>query len=121
MNRGRKTEGAWWQAPAPAKLNLFLKVTGRRRDGYHTLQTLFTFVDFGDTLDCEVLDSGRIERAETIPGIPEDQDLTLRAARLLQARAGVRWGARLRLHKRIPIGGGLGGGAVRMRRRPCWS
>ncbi|KXW59418.1 4-(cytidine 5'-diphospho)-2-C-methyl-D-erythritol kinase [Ferrovum myxofaciens] len=111
MNGGRKSEGAWWQAPAPAKLNLFLKVTGRRADGYHTLQTLFTFLDFGDTLDCEVLDSGRIERAEMIPGVPEVQDLTLKAARLLQEQAGVRLGARLRLHKRIPIGGGLGGGS----------
>ena len=111
MNGGRKTERAWWQAPAPAKLNLFLKVTGQRADGYHTLQTLFTFVDFGDTLDCEVLDSGRIERAEMIPGVPEAQDLTLKAARLLQERAGVTSGARLRLHKRIPIGGGLGGGS----------
>ncbi|EQD48608.1 4-diphosphocytidyl-2C-methyl-D-erythritol kinase [mine drainage metagenome] len=68
-------------------------------------------MDFGDTLDCEVLDSGRIERAEMIPGVPEVQDLTLKAARLLQEQAGVRLGARLRLHKRIPIGGGLGGGS----------
>ncbi|MBI3778059.1 MAG: 4-(cytidine 5'-diphospho)-2-C-methyl-D-erythritol kinase [Gammaproteobacteria bacterium] len=97
--------------PAPAKLNLFLHVTGRRADGYHTLQTVFQFLDYGDELEFTVTDDGRIARLTPLPGVPEDRDLTVRAARLLQETAGIRRGAQIRLTKRIPAGGGLGGGS----------
>lgn len=97
--------------PAPAKLNLFLHITGRRADGYHTLQTVFQFLDYGDELEFTVTDDGRIARLTPLPGVPEDRDLTVCAARLLQETAGIRRGARIRLTKRIPAGGGLGGGS----------
>ena len=97
--------------PAPAKINLFLHVTGRRTDGYHTLQTLFQLLDYGDEIDIEATDDGRIERIGDVAGVDPDADLTVRAARLLQAHTAVPRGARIRLHKRIPIGGGLGGGS----------
>ena len=101
-----------WQAPA--KLNLFLHVTGRREDGYHTLQTAFVFLDFADRLRFEITGSADIERIDE-SGIcalqlPED-DLCLRAARLLQNAAGIRRGARIYLQKNIPAGAGLGGGS----------
>jgi 4-diphosphocytidyl-2-C-methyl-D-erythritol kinase len=97
--------------PAPAKVNLFLHVTGRRADGYHTLQTVFQFLDYGDTLEFFVTDDGRITRSTPLPGVPEDHDLTLRAARLLKDTAAVQKGAQIQLTKRIPAGGGLGGGS----------
>ena len=101
--------GRWW--PAPAKLNLFLHITGRRADGYHDLQTLFQLVDWGDDIAIEVTDEPRIERIEGPAGIPPERDLTVRAAAALQAAAGVGRGARIRVRKRIPPGGGLGGGS----------
>jgi 4-diphosphocytidyl-2-C-methyl-D-erythritol kinase len=97
--------------PAPAKLNLFLHIVGRRADGYHLLQTVFQFLDFGDELSFEPTADGRIARAVALPGVPEDGDLTVRAARLLQAHVGVSSGAVIRLTKRLPMGGGLGGGS----------
>ncbi len=97
--------------PAPAKLNLFLHVTGRRADGYHTLQTLFQFLDYGDELSVEITADGAIARAAPLAGVLEDADLTLRAARALQAASGTDKGARIALTKRLPIGGGLGGGS----------
>ncbi len=97
--------------PAPAKLNLFLHVTGRRPDGYHTLQTLFQFLDIHDELRFEVTRDGRIARARALPGVPEDRDLSLRAARLLQAASGATQGAIVHLDKHLPLGGGLGGGS----------
>ena len=98
--------------PAPAKLNLFLHVTGRRADGYHELQTLFQLIDLCDTVGLEVREDGVIERREG-PGEVEPQaDLTLRAARALKAATGTALGASIRVHKRIPIGGGLGGGST---------
>lgn len=97
--------------PAPAKLNLFLHVTGRRPDGYHTLDTLFQFLDVGDVLRFELTADGRIARARPLAGVAEDRDLTLRAARALQARAGAARGAIIHLDKRLPAGGGLGGGS----------
>ena len=99
------------QWPAPAKLNLFLHVTGRRADGYHELQTLFQLIGLNDTIGVRVTDDGRIERPEGPAGVDPDSDLTVRAAKALQAAAGVRAGARLRISKRIPMGGGLGGGS----------
>ncbi|MGC8516981.1 MAG: 4-(cytidine 5'-diphospho)-2-C-methyl-D-erythritol kinase [Steroidobacteraceae bacterium] len=97
--------------PAPAKLNLFLHVTGRRADGYHELQTLFQIVDLCDTLAIEVREDGRIERLGGLADVPAEQDLTVRAARALQAATETRLGASLRVIKRIPVGGGLGGGS----------
>jgi 4-diphosphocytidyl-2-C-methyl-D-erythritol kinase len=96
---------------APAKLNLFLHVIGRRPDGYHELQTLFRFIDYGDTLTLRPRADGRIERAGEVPGVPPEQDLTLRAAGLLQQSAGTRAGVTVELAKRLPLGGGLGGGS----------
>ena len=97
--------------PAPAKLNLFLHVVGRRADGYHLLQTVFQFLDYGDELEFRVTDDGRITRTTDVPGVPEASDLTLRAARLLKETTGTSRGAEITLRKRIPAGGGLGGGS----------
>jgi len=97
--------------PAPAKLNLFLHVVGRRADGYHLLQTLFRFVDHGDTLYFTPRDDGRVRLLNPLPGVPEESDLTVRAARLLQQEANCTRGADIRLEKRLPMGGGLGGGS----------
>jgi 4-diphosphocytidyl-2-C-methyl-D-erythritol kinase len=97
--------------PAPAKLNLMLRVTGRRADGYHLLQTVFRFIDYGDTLTIRVREDGVIARAGDVPGVPAGDDLALRAARLLQETAGSRLGADIGIEKRIPVGGGLGGGS----------
>ncbi|MFP4560445.1 MAG: 4-(cytidine 5'-diphospho)-2-C-methyl-D-erythritol kinase [Thiohalorhabdus sp.] len=98
-------------APAPAKLNLFLHITGRRADGMHTLQTLFQFLDWGDTLRLTPTAEPVIERAASLPGIPEEEDLTLRAARLLARHSGHPGGVRIHVDKRLPVGGGLGGGS----------
>ncbi len=97
--------------PAPAKLNLFLHVTGRRPDGYHELQTVFQFLDAGDRLWFDVLDRPGIELQGGLPGIAAGEDLVERAARLLGEHTGCRLGARIRLDKRLPAGGGLGGGS----------
>jgi len=98
--------------PAPAKLNLFLHVTGRRADGYHLLQTVFQLLDRSDTLDFSVRDDGQIRRSNDIPGVPADSDLVVRAARLLQTAAGrPELGADITVHKQLPMGGGLGGGS----------
>jgi 4-diphosphocytidyl-2-C-methyl-D-erythritol kinase len=103
--------GGETQWPAPAKLNLFLHVTGRRPDGYHELQTLFQLIDLSDTVSLSVTDDGRIERPAGPAGVDPDSDLTVRAARALQAATGCRAGASIRIAKRIPMGGGLGGGS----------
>lgn len=97
--------------PAPAKLNLFLQVTGRRADGYHDIQTLFQLIDFCDELQFEVLDSAKIVRADSDYGVAEPEDLVVRAAKLLQAETGTRSGARIAVRKHIPLGAGLGGGS----------
>lgn len=97
--------------PAPAKLNLFLHVVGRRADGYHLLQTVFRFIDHGDTLSFRLRDDGAIVRATDLPGVPAEKDLVVRAARLLQETAGVGQGAEIGVGKRLPLGGGLGGGS----------
>ncbi|MDR1229408.1 MAG: 4-(cytidine 5'-diphospho)-2-C-methyl-D-erythritol kinase [Azoarcus sp.] len=97
--------------PAPAKLNLFLHVTGRRPDGYHLLQSAFRLLDWGDTLDFTIRDDGRIHRVNDLPGIPEDADLTIRAAQSLQRASGCTFGADITVHKHLPVGGGLGGGS----------
>ena len=97
--------------PAPAKINLFLHVVGRRPDGYHLLQTLFRLVDHGDTLRFALRTDGRILRFRPLAGVPEERDLCLRAARLLQEASGCRHGVEIALEKRLPMGGGLGGGS----------
>ena len=97
--------------PAPAKLNLFLHVVGRRADGYHLLQTVFRFIDRCDWLRFSPRGDDRIELVTPTPGVPPDDDLTVRAARLLQAHTGCRQGATIHLEKTLPMGGGLGGGS----------
>ena len=97
--------------PAPAKLNLFLHVTGRRPDGYHTLQTLFRFVGLYDTLRFVPRSDGQIVLANPTPGVPPTTDLTVRAAEALRQAAGVRDGVTISLDKQLPMGGGLGGGS----------
>jgi len=97
--------------PAPAKLNLFLHVVGRRADGYHLLQTVFRFLDHGDTLRCEPRTDGAIVRVDPLPGVPLDTDLIVRAAQALRAATGSVTGVSLHLDKRLPMGGGLGGGS----------
>lgn len=97
--------------PAPGKLNLFLHVLGRRADGMHELQTVFRLVERGDRVGIQVRADGAIRRHDPLPGLAEADDLCLRAARLLQAESGAAQGADLALDKRLPIGGGMGGGS----------
>ena len=97
--------------PAPAKINLFLHVVGRRADGYHLLQTVFRFLDFGDSLRYEPRRDGRILLATPLPGVPPESDLAVRAAVALRAATGATAGVTLHIEKRLPMGGGLGGGS----------
>ena len=97
--------------PAPAKLNLFLHVVGRRQDGYHLLQTAFRFIDYGDELSFSVRSDGAIRRTTALEGVPSEQDLSVRAAQALQREAKCREGADIAIVKRLPMGGGLGGGS----------
>ena len=97
---------------APAKVNLFLHVTGRRADGYHTLESLFALVDLADTVTLARRDDGAIVRVNDVAGVPAEHDLAVRAARALQAAARVRAGVALGVDKRIPQGAGLGGGST---------
>ncbi|MDH5577080.1 MAG: 4-(cytidine 5'-diphospho)-2-C-methyl-D-erythritol kinase, partial [Betaproteobacteria bacterium] len=97
--------------PAPGKLNLFLHVLGRRADGMHELQTVFRLVAHGDRVGIRVRNDGEIRRHDPLPGVAEADDLCVRAARLLQAECGSTLGADLALDKRLPIGGGMGGGS----------
>jgi len=103
------SEQSYW--PAPAKLNLFLHITGRRDDGYHLLQTVFQFLDFNDELYFEVNESGAISRLNDNADIAEADDLVVRAARLLQKEAAVSQGVCINLVKKLPMGGGVGGGS----------
>lgn len=102
-----------WHGPwlAPAKLNLFLHVTGRRADGYHLLETLFQFIDLCDEIWLQPTPESAIARRSPLPGVPASDDLVTRAAAALQQAAGVRTGVRIRVVKRIPMGAGLGGGS----------
>lgn len=103
--------------PAPAKLNLFLYITGRRPDGYHNLQTLFQFLDHGDTLEITPDSSGKITLLTPLAGVADDDNLIVRAAQALKQAAAVQGtlpdnaGAQIALEKRLPMGGGLGGGS----------
>ncbi|ASV97286.1 4-(cytidine 5'-diphospho)-2-C-methyl-D-erythritol kinase [Paraburkholderia aromaticivorans] len=96
---------------APAKLNLFLHITGRRPDGYHTLQTVFQLLDWGDTLHFTRRDDGLITRRTEIADVPPEHDLTVRAATLLKAHTGSPEGVDIEIDKRLPMGAGLGGGS----------
>lgn len=97
--------------PAPAKLNLFLHVVGRRADGYHLLQSVFQLIDRCDTVHLTLRGDGRVMREGDLPGVPEERDLTVRAARLLQPYAPAGAGVGIRVEKILPMGGGLGGGS----------
>ncbi len=100
--------GIW---PAPAKINLFLHVLGRRQDGYHDLQTAFQFLDYGDDLSFTPRPDNEIQRSGGVPGLDESRDMAVKAARLLRSELGSGEGVDIRLVKRIPVGGGLGGGS----------
>lgn len=97
--------------PAPAKLNLMLHILGRRADGYHELQTLFQFLDYGDELSFSLREDGQIRLHTDLPGVDHDSNLIVRAARLLQRESGCTLGADIALTKRLPMGGGIGGGS----------
>jgi 4-diphosphocytidyl-2-C-methyl-D-erythritol kinase len=101
---------AFYDLPAPAKLNLFLHITGRRADGYHLLQSIFILVDWADTLHVERRDDGLLRRHDLGPALPAD-DLSLRAARALQQASGCSWGADISVLKNVPWGAGMGGGS----------
>ncbi len=112
MNQRGEQEAGWSYWPAPAKLNLFLRITGRRADGYHELQTVFRLLDWGDRIGLRVRDDGQIRRIGTsVAGVEEADDLVVRAAILLKTAASSAQGADIRVEKRIPAGGGFGGGS----------
>lgn len=103
---------AWTKRwPAPAKLNLMLRIIGQREDGYHLLQTVFQFVELCDWLTFHRDDSGEVRLLKTIPGVVEADDLTVRAAKLLKAETGCDSGVCIEVEKNLPMGGGLGGGS----------
>ena len=99
---------ALWDVPAPAKLNLFLHITGRRDDGYHLLQSAFMLIDWCDTLHFQRREGGALSREDLTSALPAD-DLILRAARALQSATGCTTGAHIQVHKRIPAQAGMGG------------
>jgi len=118
LNKPQQTDGiatandfaaATW--PAPAKLNLMLRVVGRRPDGYHLLQTVFQFLDWGDELQFHIYPDSRIKRITAVDGVAEAQDLVVRAARLLQQSTATSQGVEIVVDKRLPMGAGLGGGS----------
>ena len=106
------TDPSWTAWPAPAKLNLFLRITGRRVDGYHQLQSVFRMLGWGDVIRLRIRDDGRIHRlGASVAGIEEDDDLAVRAAKLLQREAKCTQGADIIVEKVIPAGAGFGGGS----------
>lgn len=110
MSAVRKDGWSAW--PAPAKLNLFLQITGRRADGYHALQTVFRLLDWGDTVHLRVRADGVVARlGDSVAGVAEADDLLVRAARLLQKEVKISQGVDISVEKRIPVGGGFGGGS----------
>ncbi len=96
---------------APAKINLFLHIVGQREDGYHLLQTVFRLLDYYDTIHIKTTNTSAIKRVNDVAGVPETQDLSIRAALLLQKHTGCQLGAEILVDKKIPMGGGLGGGS----------
>src|SRR5690554_8035135 len=105
------TNTDWLSLPAPAKLNLMLHILGRRADGYHELQTLFQFLELHDTLHLRPRSDGHVRLLDALPDVEHDRNLIVRAARLLQQHCGNSVGADIRICKRLPMGGGLGGGS----------
>ena len=99
---------AW---PAPAKLNLFLHITGQRPDGYHQLQTVFQFIQLADEIDFTLLDEDTVQRSSSMPDVAAEDDLVVRAARALKKQTDCKLGVEIKVNKRIPAGGGLGGGS----------
>lgn len=111
MTEKEKKSGWGVKWPAPAKLNLMLRIVGRRADGYHLLQTVFQFIDFCDWISFHVLNEDRVSLQSAIPGVPEQLDLTVRAANLLKQTTGCAKGVCIAVEKHLPMGGGLGGGS----------
>ncbi|WP_349431782.1 4-(cytidine 5'-diphospho)-2-C-methyl-D-erythritol kinase [Methylomarinum sp. Ch1-1] len=112
VTEARAANALWKEKwPAPAKLNLMLRITGRRDDGYHLLQTVFQMLDLCDWLTFHPLEQDRVCLQEPIPGVAEADDLTVRAANLLKEISGCRQGVRIEVEKNLPMGGGLGGGS----------
>ena len=112
MSQKPYSQPAWAEKwPAPAKLNLMLRIVGQRPDGYHLLQTVFQFIDLCDWITFHPVDDGRVSLQKTIPGVSEADDLTVRAANLLKAETGCESGVRIEVEKNLPMGGGLGGGS----------
>lgn len=108
----RQGISGWGQKwPAPAKLNLMLRIVGRRQDGYHLLQTVFQLVDLCDWLTFHQREDGSVGLLKPIPGVPEQDDLTVRAAQLLKRHTGCTQGVCIEVEKKLPMGGGLGGGS----------
>ncbi|KKD58584.1 kinase [Grimontia sp. AD028] len=103
-----QTTSVW---PAPAKLNLFLYITGQRDNGYHDLQTLFQFLDYGDTLSITPNNSGEVTLSPEIEGVPAEENLIYRAAMAIKEKTGCTLGAHIHIEKELPMGGGLGGGS----------
>ena len=106
-----RNQGSFLYCPAPAKLNLFLHVTGQRADGYHLLESAFQLIDRSDTLHFQLRDDSKIVRSNEIAGVPAESDLVVRAARLLQSHTETGQGVQITLDKNLPMGGGLGGGS----------
>ncbi|MBF6648104.1 4-(cytidine 5'-diphospho)-2-C-methyl-D-erythritol kinase [Methylobacter sp. BlB1] len=112
MSQKQNKQSAWMEKwPAPAKLNLMLRITGQREDGYHLLQTVFQFVDLCDWITFRPVEDGRVSLHKAIPGVPELDDLTIKAANLLKAETGCTHGVCIEVEKNLPMGGGLGGGS----------
>ncbi len=112
MTQNQINQSAWAEKwPAPAKLNLMLRITGQRSDGYHLLQTVFQFIELCDWIIFHPVDDGRVSLQKPIPGVPEADDLIIRAAKLLKAETGCEQGVRIEVEKNLPMGGGLGGGS----------
>ncbi|HIG64799.1 MAG TPA: 4-(cytidine 5'-diphospho)-2-C-methyl-D-erythritol kinase [Methyloprofundus sp.] len=112
MTTQTDTELGWgirW--PAPAKLNLMLRIVGQREDGYHLLQTVFQIIDITDGLSFSKTEGGRVTLKKPIPGVKEEDDLTVRAANLLKKETGYQGGVCIDIEKNLPMGGGLGGGS----------
>lgn len=101
----------WYSISCPAKLNLLLHITGRRDDGYHNLQTLFQLLDFGDNLSIRLREDNEIELQTPIPGVSKEDNLVVKAIRLIQQASGITQGCDVRLEKQLPMGGGIGGGS----------
>jgi 4-diphosphocytidyl-2-C-methyl-D-erythritol kinase len=97
--------------PAPAKINLFLHINGRRQDGYHELQTIFQFLDISDQLDFKVSENSEVTLLTPIKGVANEDNLIVRAAHLLQQQSGISQGCQIKIEKHLPMGGGLGGGS----------